>query len=405
MGVYDYIALDAKGVEQRGQVEAADGREAARRLRESDIFVVSIREATDTAKDDSGISRFSPRRYLGVSQGDLIFLFRQLALMLRAGHTVVQALDANREMAVKYRLRGALGRMRDAIEDGGSLSKAIAAEPRVFPPMVARLIEAGEHSGEIDGILERLADEIEGAQDIKRQLLTALTYPSLVFLVAVGVSAALVGWVIPRFAVFLTARGVAMPPVTQFLLDLAAWFQDWGALVGGGLGLGLFGALAAYTTIPGKRVIDGLLLRLPVVGGTLRCAALGQASSMLAMQLRSGITLLQGLSITAGVIGNRVYADVFTQAGERILAGQSLSVALRVRAVPPLVRSMAAIGERSGELEGVMTALGLYYRKDLQSRVKIMAAWVEPVMILVVGGMVGTVYLAFFQAALKVSTK
>lgn len=405
MPVFEYLALDANGAERVGQVEAPDARTAALQLREANVFVLSIRDPAESGRDETGLGRFSPGRYLSTSQADLVFLFRQLALMLRAGHTVVQALEANREMAVKFQLRKALGRMRDMIEDGGSLSRALAAEKRVFPPMVSKLIEAGEKSGEIDSILERLADDIERRLDIKRQLITAMTYPSLVFLVAIGVTAGLVGWVIPRFAVFLSARGVELPPITQFLLDLAAWFQDWGAMFGGGVALCVFSLLVAYTTKGGKRVVDTLTLYIPVVGPTLRSAALGQAASMLSMQLRSGITLLQSLSITAGVIGNQAFADAFAQAGERILGGQPLSIALRVKVVPPLIRHMAAIGERSGELETVMQSLGDYYRKDLQARVKVMAAWVEPVMILVVGGMVGTVYLAFFQAALKVSTK
>lgn len=405
MPVFEYLALDANGAERVGHIEAADERTAALQLREANVFVLSIRDPAASGQDESGVSRFAPKRYLSTSQGDLVFLFRQLALMLRAGHTVVQALEANREMAVKFQLRKALGRMRDTIEDGGSLSRALAAEKRVFPPMVSKLIEAGEKSGEVEDILERLAEDIERRLDIKRQLITAMTYPSLVFLVAVGVSAALVGWVIPRFAVFLTARGVDLPPVTQFLMNVAAWFQDWGAIFGGGVGLFIFSVLAAYTSQRGKLVIDTLMLHIPVVGPTLRSAALGQATSMLSMQLSSGITLLQTLTITAGVIGNQAFANAFAQAGERILGGQPLSIALRVKVMPPLVRHMAAIGERSGELETVMQSLGDYYRKDLQARVKVMAAWVEPVMILVVGGMVGTVYLAFFQAALKVSTK
>lgn len=405
MPVFEYLALDTSGAERVGHIEAADERMAALQLREANIFVLSIRDPAAAGRDESGVSRFAPKRYLSTGQGDLVFLFRQLALMLRAGHTLVQALEANREMTVKFQLRKALGRMRDLIEDGGSFSRALAAEKRVFPPMVSKLIEAGEKSGEIEDILERLAEDIERRLDIKRQLMTAMTYPSLVFLVAVGVSAALVGWVIPRFAVFLSARGVELPPITQFLMDVAAWFQDWGAIFGGGLGLFAFLVLAAYTTLGGKRVIDGLLLHVPVIGPTLRSAALGQAASMLSMQLRSGITLLQSLSITASVIGNQAFADAFAKAGERILSGQPLSLALRMKVMPPLMRHMAAIGERSGELEAVMRALEEYYRKDLQARVKVMAAWVEPVMILVVGGMVGTVYLAFFQAALKVSTK
>jgi type IV pilus assembly protein PilC len=166
----------------------------------------------------------------------------------------------------------------------------------------------------------------------------------------------------------------------------------------------LFGVLVLYTTVPGKRIIDGGLLALPVIGGVIRSANLAQASQTLAMQLKSGIALRDSLAVTAKVLGNRALAEVFERAAERILGGQSLADALSVRRVPPLVRHMAAIGETSGELEGTLGALGAFYRKDLNVRVKTLAAWVEPALILFVGGLVGTVYLAFFQAALKVST-
>jgi len=404
MGVFDYVALDARRRETRGQVEAADRREAVRALRDSGIYVVSLHEvqAAGDGADHSGW--FHPQRYLGVGAGDLVFLFRQCELMLGAGHTLVQTLDANREMTLKLKLKNALGRMSDSIRGGGSLAAAMDAEGRLFPPLAPRLIEVGQRTGEVDAIFGRLADDLEAGQDLKRQLIAALTYPSIVLLAAVGVSVALVGWVIPRFALFLTARKVALPPVTQFLLDLSAWFEDWGALAGGATLVALVAILAAYTTAAGKRVIDGVLLRLPVIGAVIRSANLAQATMTLSMQLKSGIALREGLAITAKVMGNRVLAEVFERAAERILGGQSLSEALRVRALPALVQHMAAIGEQSGELEGTMAALGAFYRKDLNARVKLLAAWVEPLLILFVGGLVGTVYLAFFQAALKAST-
>lgn len=408
MPMFYYVALDQQGREQQGEVEALNAREAANALRNQSVYVVSIQEGgirPATATDFASLSQLlSIKQYMPVKTMDRVFLFRQLALMLRAGHTVVQALEANKEMTQKRRLRVALGEMCEFIEGGGSLSRSVALQKDLFPPVVSKLLEAGEHSGEVDIILERLAEDMERREDLKRQLKTALTYPIIVFLAAIGVSVALVGWVIPRFAKFLTARDAELPPMTQMLLDISAWFQDYGSMVGVvAIGL-LIAVLVSATTPGGKRVLDRIALGMPVLGKVVLSSSLSQATWTLSMQLRSGITLLNGLQITRDVIGNKVMASAFGDASQRILAGQPLSMALQRREIPFLVSRMAAIGERSGELEGVLQALSEFYAKDLKGRVKSLAAWVEPMMIVFVGGLVGVVYLAFFQAALKVSS-
>ncbi|HID44627.1 MAG TPA: type II secretion system F family protein [Chromatiaceae bacterium] len=411
MPAFVYQAIDHLGQETRGTVDASDAREAAQTLRNDSIYVVSIKLATQASASafaDPSVGKIlqalSPGQYMPVGKGDLIFLFRQISLMLRAGHTIVEALQANQEMVGKRKLRRALAAMVEFIENGGSLSGSVAEHKKVFPPLASKLLEAGERSGELDMILDRLADDMERNLDIKRQLVTAFTYPSIVFLMAVTVSVALVGWVIPRFARFLTSRSVDLPPITRFLLDISAWFQDWGSTVGLVSLLVVFGSLVAYTTKPGKRWIDGMLLNMPIVGQVILSSSLAQATWTMAMQLRSGITLLDSLRIVEAIIGNQVIATAFGKAAEGILSGQPVSAALKQRGIPRLVRHMSAIGEQSGEMDGVMEALGKYYRRDLQARVKMLAAWVEPALILIVGGMVATVYLAFFQAALKVST-
>lgn len=412
MPIYSYIVLDQRGNEQHGQMEASDMRAAGNALRDQSLFVVSI-EPGDAISGASFASRdwrkllamLSPRQYMPVKNHDLIFLFRQLALMLRAGHTVVQALEANREMTSKYRLRRTLLKMSESIQSGESFSHAVAAQKSVFPSVVYKLLAAGERSGDVDVILVRLAEDLERRQDVKRELAAALTYPGIVFFMALAVSISLVTVVIPKFAEFLTRRGKEMPPVTQFLLDLADWFEVWGLMLAVAVALLIFGVLVAMTTRVGKKIVDGFILKIPVIGKVISSSGMAQATWALSMQLNSGIALLASLRIVRDLLGNRVLADAFGDAGEKILAGQSLSVALKNPAIPDLVRHMSAIGESSGELEGVMDALGIFYQKDLQGRVKTLSAWVEPLMILIVGGMVGTVYLAFFQAAMATSTR
>ena len=411
MAIFTYIALNDKGLEQQGQVDVADAREAVRTLRERSIFVVEIWEGTEGPRAPKGIDRLkglrrslSPQQYLPVRPADLIVLFRQLALMLRAGHTLVEALEASRDMVTKHKLRRVIGRMSESIQRGSSFSAAVAAEKKIFSPLLSKLIESGEHGGALDPILERLAVSLEKRQDLKRQLVTAMTYPSFVVLASIGVSAFLVLIVVPRFAKFLSAKRVDIPPATQTLMDISDWLQDWGPAMGTVLLATTIGTLAAYTTRPGKRVIDRGLLSLPLVGKSIVYAAMAQAGWNLAMLLRSGVTALQSLRITSGVIGNLAIADSFARAADRILEGRSLSTAFEQRQIPLMMRHIAAVGERSGELDTVMDEVGEFYRKELEVLIKTMTAFVEPALILMVGGMVGFIYYAFFQAVLKVST-
>jgi len=407
MTAWRYVAIDGAGAERRGRVEAADAREAALGLRRDGLYVAELAVHGDVPADaapDRLLGRWSPTRYLPVGALDRAFLFRQLELMLASGHTVVQALEVSRELVSRHRLARALARMEQTLRGGDRLSRAMAAEGELFTRTEVQLVGAGERSGELAPIMRRLGEDIERREEVRRALLTALTYPAIVFVLASGIAVALVGWVIPRFSTFLTVRGVALPPVTQLLLDLSAWFTQWAPWLGSGALLLVFGLAAARTFAPARRALDAVLLAVPLIGPLHRAAAFAQVTWTLAMLLRSGVTVLDALRIAAGGIDNRALAQALARAGERLLGGEPLSGALPASRVPKLVRHMAAIGERSGELAEVMDMLGRHYRADLEARVKRLAAWVEPLLILVVGSMVGLVYLAFFQAALRVST-
>lgn len=410
MAVYSYQALDAAGKEQTGQLEAGTEREAVRLLRERSIYAVKIREGEAFGSGGGLAGKFAdyrsylnPLQYAPARLGDLIVFFRQLALMLRAGYTLVTALDAGYEMIPKLQLRRAIRRMSEEIRRGASFSSTLAAEKRIFLPMIAKLVESGEKSGNLDAILDRLADSMERSKALKRQLTAALTYPAFVLLASVGVTVFLVVGVIPRFATFLEARAVALPASTQMLMDISAWALDYGKLLAGVVGVLTFGVFAAYTTVPGKRVIDRIILKIPVVGSAVLYASMAQTGWTLSMLLRSGVTALEALRITAGVLGNLAVSDCFSTAAKGLLAGRALSKALQQKHIPLMMRHMAAVGESSGQLDSVMFGVGEYYQKELEAKVKTIATLIEPMLIIMVGTMVGFVYYAFFQAVMSVS--
>ncbi len=410
MALYSYKGLNAKGEPANGVIEAENEKEVIRRLRDRSIFVLKVREGVQGAGGNqivatvlTIISFLHPRQFMPVRAGDLIIFFRQTALMLRAGYTLVASLEANSSMVSKGRLRRCINRMSDDIRRGSNFSSVLGAEKKIFSPMIANLIASGEQSGNLDTILERLAEGMERTKDLKRQLVAALVYPAFVLLASLGVVVFLVVGVIPRFAKFLTARNAELPGSTQVLMDISAFALDYGLYLGIGIGGTLFFILAAYTFKGGKRVIDRALLYLPVIGSAILFSCMAQGGWSLAMLLTSGVTALESLRITSGVIGNLAVSDCFAGAADRLLEGKSLSKAFEQPYITQMMRHMAAVGESSGQLDGVMEGVGEYYQKELSAKVKLISVMVEPMLILMVGGMVGFVYYAFFQAVMSVS--
>lgn len=411
MALFGYIALDGQGLEQRGELDARDEREARALLRAQRVRVVHL-QAGPLPEDGhlgfrlvQALSPALPRSWMPVRSADLALMFRQLSLMLRAGHTLVAALDTSARLTAKLRARHMVRALAERLRAGHTLSDAMREQGRPFSTLMVALIESGETSGELDTVLERLADDLDRRTELKRQLVTALTYPGIVFLAAIGVVAFLVMMVIPRFATFLAGSGKELPAAATLLLDISAWLGEWGATLAGGALVLAVGLAVASTIAPARRVIDRALLMVPVVGGTLSAAAMAQAAWTLAMLVKSGTTVLQSLNVTARVVGNQAIAEGFHTAAKDVLTGRSVSAALKQVVIPPLMRHMAEVGESSGELDTVMEAVGRYYRKDLDAKVKVLSALIEPVLILFVGGIVGFVYFAFFQAVMTVSAR
>jgi type II secretory pathway component PulF len=410
MASYSYRGLDSQGGTQIGQIEAVSEKVAVSQLRERSIFVMQITEGESIAAPNNlrtKLQRFREninlRRYLWVSKGDLILLFRQIALMLRAGHTLVATLEAAQGMQSKLRLIRAMKRMSDSIRSGVSLSSSMVQQKRLFSPMVVSLVSIGERSGNLESILDRLAENLERVKELKLQLFSALLYPSIVLISSVSLVAFLVIKVIPRFSTFLTARHSALPHSTQILLDVSNWAFDWSGTIATVTGVGTFLLLAAYTTYSGKKFLDRCLLAVPIVGTAVQFSAMAQAGWSLSLLLRSGLPALDAMRISGEAMENLAVRESFEKAANGLLEGRSVSKTLEQPHIPAMMRHMAAIGEQSGELDTVMQDMGIYYQKELSAKVKFMTVMIEPAMILIVGSIVGYVYYSLFQAIMAVS--
>jgi len=399
MAKFTYTALDVDGKEKKGHLEAMNINTATALLRDQGLFVAKIDEAVmrGAANHGGGIGSFISNN-LSVSKRDLVFFFKQLAFMLRAGLPMLHALTISKKQ-FKGRLHNVIGEIITDVETGAPLSKAMRRyKTDVFPPIVANMTFAAESTGAIDVVMLRLAKHLEKKLALRSQTISAMIYPTVVILAAVAVVSFLLAVIIPKFAAFLTNRGRQLPAPTQLLIDMSNFAVNYGFYVVGScvvlaVLIGLY-----YATPRGRLMVDTWLLKLPIIGGLLTNSAMADFSWSLAMMLRSGLTAFEGLNIASQVMGNRYISNHLAVAAEKIKVGQDLASSIEGQGIPELIPQMTTVGEETGSLDQILDELGSYYEERLEEGVKRMATLIEPVLILVIGVIVGFVYYAFFMA-------
>lgn len=401
-----YLALDPAGGEVRGSASAATLRDAAASLRAQGLTPLELAPGElpgrYTRAREQGQNRGGAWRPLRAA--DQVLFLTQLELLTASGVGIVHGLRGLRERAPHPRLRALAGRLLARVESGRDLSGGFE-EARELPALVAQLVRTAEATGNLDVAFRRAAAYIERRAELRFQLISSLVYPLVVVCVSLGVFWFLTTAVVPKFARFLAGRRRTLPWTTQALMDLSSFLQAWGPWILGGVGLVGVSILIAATRPGGRRALEASLLRVPLVGSALRASALAQATQTLAMLLESGLPILQSLKLLSSSLPSPRYSRAFLAAEARVAQGEALSAALAPPALPPLCEQVLATGERSGDLERVLKQLAGYYDRRLQRAIKALAAAVEPTILLVVGGMVGFVYLSFFQAVFQLAAR
>ncbi|MEM9643480.1 MAG: type II secretion system F family protein [Planctomycetota bacterium] len=395
MPEFSYLVRNGAGKMQRGQIQAGSAAELRQALESQGERLIS---AKPVDKKSGRLEFSNPLLRLPPRSISVELALEQLAVMLQSGIGILQALQTVSEQATSTSLRMVCAQLSEDIQEGDSVSEAMAKHA-CFPRIAVQLAKVGEATGNLDVVLQRAAEQMASRRENISNVRTAVAYPVFVGLAAVGVAAYLVVFVIPELEKFLSATGRQLPAITQSLLDLSVWVRINGVTVVAMILFLIVAMILVYRWPPGRAAIDRWLLRIPVLGKVLRLAGTVTFANSLGVMLRSGITVLEALRTVEELHENTFLASRVADAREAVMEGGDLATPLaRKHAFMPMLPSMVAVGENTGQLDEALERVTRFHESQLQAAIKKLSAMIEPMTIVLVGGIVGYVYLAFFMA-------
>jgi general secretion pathway protein F len=395
MPVYEYTALNDKGKRLKGIIDAQSTGAARQKLRESNIYLTDLQE-TSGAKKSSPLKQPLGGLFRKVGTRELTVMTRQLATLLGAGLPLVQSLTTLITQTSHPQLKTILAQIREEVNEGSSFSHTLTHYPEVFPDFYLNMVRAGEASGTIHLVLERLADFSEKQQALKGRVRAALAYPLFMFLIGSGVLFFLVTFVVPNVTRIFDEMHQTLPLITIILIGVSRFLESFWWIIVAGL-IGAFVALKYFLskTQKGRGLLDRIMLALPVVGPINRKMAVARFSRTLGTLLESGVPLLASLEIVRNIVGNSLISDAIQQAGNDVREGQSLSAPLARSGIFPTISvEMISVGEQSGNLEPMLYRIAEAYEKEVESGITMLTSLLEPVMILVMGLAVGFIVVS-----------
>jgi general secretion pathway protein F len=396
--VYAYRGLDTSGKAIRGMVDADSPRSARMKLRGSGIYTSELQEETRAETSQVQSTRSLQTIFQRVRLQDVAVMTRQLATLIGAGVPLVPALNALINQVDNHSLRKVITQVREKVNEGGTLSDAMKPYPRVFSDLYTSMVGVGEASGALEVVLLRLADFIDNQVNLRNKIRATLVYPIFMLFVGSGILFFLITFVIPSVAQIFRDTHRVLPAPTILLLAISGFLKNYWWLLGCIVIAVVMGCKQYIRTDAGRMFYDRLKLRIPVLGGLSTKIAISRFARTLATLLNSGIPLLTSLGIVRTVVNNKAIADAIESAQENIREGQDIHTPLAQEGVfPPLVIQMIAIGERSGELEHMLFKVAEAYDTEVQSSISSLTSLLEPVMILVMGVVVGFILLPIFE--------
>ena len=421
MPKFDYVAMDSKGKEVAGVLDAENQATAHGRIREMGYFPTSIVEsgkdkrsgkspADASAPAHASTRKSGAKRSFGgskVKSKVMTAFTRQLATLIDAGLPLLRGLEVLRKGEKNPGLKKAIVAIAESVEAGSTFSEALAQHPKIFNRLYVNMVRAGEAGGVLDVTLSRLADFQEKAQKIKNKVVSAMVYPSVVIFVAVSILTFLMIVIVPKFQEIFRdlLQGKELPPLTQFVIDVSNLIQHQavlvvGLIVGAVVGVKMFGK-----TKKGRYVLDKIKLHIPVFGSLLQKVGIARFTRTLGTLIASGVPILQALNIVRETSGNAVIADAVARVHDGVKEGERIVQPLQASAVfPPMVVSMVEVGEETGALPDMLMKIADVYDDEVDNAVAALTSMLEPIMIVFLAVIVGTIVIAMFMPLISVIT-
>ena len=394
MPTFSYSARPASGGDiQSGELEVASKDDVLAYLHKQKMIPVSVREKSKQINITFGT---------GVGTRDIVIFTRQFATMINSGLPLVQSLDILGEQTENPALRKTIQDVLYDVESGHTLADAMAKHPKIFTELFTNMVAAGEAGGILDTILLRLATFLEKNDALVRKIKGAMVYPAVIFSVAGGAIVILLLFVIPTFQTMFASAGIPLPLPTRIVIGMSAFLQGYWWACGAGVIGTVVGIKQFYATSTGELFIDKLMLSLPILGDMQRKAAVARFTRTLGTLVSSGVSILEGLEITAKTAGNRVIHDAVMGSRASIAGGETIAGPLKESGVfPPMVVQMINVGEQTGGLDEMLTKIADFYDEEVDASVETLLSAMEPIMIVVlgvvVGGMIVAMYLPIFD--------
>ena len=398
MALYTYKAMDQQGEIVQDKTEGSGTMAVASELRKQGLMVIDVKEQSVGQTDI-----LAPFKRIKLS--DLVVFSRQLATMINAGLPIVRALYVLSEQTENQKLKDVVVAVRKDVEAGLSLSEALDMHPEAFSRLYVEMVKAGEIGGMLDGVLLRIADQLEKDQDLRRKIRSALTYPVVVLILAILAASFMLIFIVPVFAKMFQDLGGTLPLPTRVCMLLSGILTSiWGVFVYAAMGAGVYLFFRWKKTERGRKVWGRVVLRIPAkIGDVVQKAVLARFARTLGTLSAAGVPILQAIEITATSSGNWVVENALLKSRDAIREGIPIYKPLEVEPVfPPMVTRMIAVGEETGDIDGMLGKIAEFYESEVDAAVKALTSILEPLMIVVVGSIVGGIVISMYLPMFKI---
>ncbi|MFN0012311.1 MAG: type II secretion system F family protein [Phycisphaerales bacterium] len=424
MATFAYEALNASGKPQKGTIDAATSEDAIKKVKEQGFFPTSVREQKgkkDAKKDGAPGASVKPKKKKGggfsiggVATKQITAFTRQLSTLQDAGLPLLRSLQILEEQQKPGKFKSIIQGVCEEVEGGSSLSEGMAKFPKAFDRLFTKMVAAGEIGGVLDIILQRLAEFMEKAQRLKRKVVGASMYPVMVIVIAVGIVTFIMVKIIPKFKEIFAEFGVSMPLLTQKLIETSSFMAGsmpgqkipgWVLIIGVPFAL-MFLWKSSRKTNPGRAVTDTVVMYVPVMGALVKKTAIAKFTRTLGTLINAGVPILEAISITRDTVGNYVYEKALNKVHDSIREGETFAQPLReAKVVDSLVVNMIDVGEETGDLDAMLLKIADNYDEEVDVAVNGMVKLIEPLLVVVLGGTVGTIVVAMFLPLVAIIEK